>query len=368
MAKTKMATKKVFKDELNNPRQKKVWVNSGSVMLNLMLSGKIDKGYVRGRFVNVVGDNSTGKTLLAEELVNVAWYWTHKKLDKKVIIFYDEPEAAFDMEWAIKLGVPVDDIIWINSKTVDQFHANLWKSIRDNPDAYLIIYILDSLDALSDEAEKVKLNKKLNATIKKMEKDDDDNSEDEKIKGTMGAGKAKGMSEFFRNMAQEMNHTNCILFIISQTRDNIGVMFGAKQKRSGGKALDFYASQVFWLHEAEKYKTDKSKIVKGIRIVSVCKKNKVASPYRTVSFDILFAYGVDNYGSCIDFLKDHDMLEGKNKIWWKDKKYTRDEFRQFLDKHPNDWEEILELVQETWNELEKEAEVDLRPKYSNGED
>src|SRR5262249_54440053 len=121
-------------------------------------------------------------------------------------------------------------------------------------------YILDSLDALSDEAEKAR-------------------AIDE---GTYAMNKAKQMSALFRRLCQEMAQYNCTLAVISQVRDNIGVTFGDAYTRSGGKALDFYCSQIVWLAQTGKI----ARTVKGIeRIVGVdikakVKKNKVGLPFR----------------------------------------------------------------------------------------
>jgi len=92
-----------------------------------------------------------------------------------------------------------------------------------------LLYILDSLDALSDEAE---LGREI-------------------TKGSFGT-KAKQLSEIFRRLVVKMKKKNIQLLVISQIRDNVGVMFGKKQKRMGGKALDFYAVQVIWLAVVKK--------------------------------------------------------------------------------------------------------------------
>ena len=367
MPKLPIKKRKIFKDDLNDPDRKKVWISSGSVMLNLILSGDIDNGYLRGRIVNVVGDRSSCKTLTWEELINQAWYILAKKRDKKIILVVDEPEAAFDMDWAKDLQLPVDEIIWLHSQTIDQFHANIWNQIKKNPEAYLIVYVLDSLDALSDDAERQNLIKKLNKASKKIDSNNDDSEEssekEEKSKGSYGTGRAKSMSEFFRNLTQDINKSNCLLFIVSQTRSNIGVMFGEKNTRSGGKALDFYASQIFWLAVKEKI-TTKSKLVKGVKVVANCKKNKVAPAFRKVEIDVLWKYGFDNYGSVIDFLAEHDALEvTKGRIEWKDKVYFRDTFRKYLAENKKEWNEILALTQKTWDNLEDECAVDLPKKY-----
>jgi hypothetical protein len=95
-----------------------------------------------------------------------------------------------------------------------------------------------------------------------------------------------------------------MLLIISQIRDNIGVTFGETKKRSGGRALDFYASQVVWLAEIGKIKRTVSGVerVVGAHVKARCKKNKVGMAYREVELTVIFSYGVDDELSMIDWL------------------------------------------------------------------
>src|SRR5262249_40710237 len=150
------------------------------------------------------------------------------------------------------------------------------------------LYILDSLDALSDEAELEKFQAALDG------KD---------VAGSYGTGKAKKMSEMFRLLTQDAEATGCSLGIISQIRDKIGVSFGETKTRSGGHALDFYCSQVLWLTEIGKLERSayNQKRVVGVSVRSKNKKCKVGSPFRECDYDILFGYGIDDENSMIDY-------------------------------------------------------------------
>lgn len=250
------------------------FVSSGSSMLNLVLGG----GWGTGRIVNIVGDRSSGKTLLAVEgCANVALL---SGVDQ---IRYAESEAAFDEDYGRVLGMPPGLHPTDGIETVEQFYDDLCKFLTTVNPKYPSLYVLDSLDALSDTAE--------------MKREIDD--------GSYGATKAKKMSEMFRRIVKPLDRANCTLFIISQIRDKLNVTFGEKKTRSGGRALDFYASQIIWLAEIEKIKRTirGSERITGIWVRAQTKKNKLAQPFRTADLAILFNYGIQDGLSMIDWLK-----------------------------------------------------------------
>jgi len=256
-----------------------MFISTGSTELNLALSGIPNGGWRKGRVVNVVGDKSTGKTLLAIEAIT----YTLRVLGKeqRVKVIYDETESAFDIPYAEMLGMPVDDVDFRQSSTVEEFYTNLDTLLEDD-DYDFLFYVLDSLDALSSKRE-----------------------EATKIDEGSYPSKPAKMSELFRRLVNKVQHRNAIIMIISQIRDNIGVTFGRKSKRAGGKAMDFYMSQVVWL--AEKKKLTRANRVIGVDIKAKVDKNKVWKPYREATFPILFEYGIDDVGSMVDFLVDNGI-------------------------------------------------------------
>ena len=251
------------------------FVPSGSVLLDCVLGG----GYPLGRIVNIVGDKSTGKTLIAmEALVNFSRLYPDGRMD------YVESEAAFDPTYAHQLGVPMDNVTVTDScSTVEEWFDHLSKTLeeikRSNRPAF---YVLDSLDALSDTAE--------------LERDMD--------QGSYGAGKAKKLSQLFRRSIRDIQKTKMCVMIISQIRDKMGVTFGKKTTRSGGRALDFYASQVLFLAQIKKLVSTKRNVKRavGVEIKALCEKNKVGLPFRDCEFPILFGFGIDDVVSCIEWL------------------------------------------------------------------
>jgi recombination protein RecA len=252
------------------------FIRSGCTVLDCALGG----GWAGSRIVNVVGDKSTGKTLLAiEASANFAQQFP------KGFIKYKEAESAFDHEYASIMGLPLrrvefdEDFDTVEElfKDVDAFTTRSLKKKQPG------LYVCDSLDALSDKAE----------LARDMEQ------------GTYNAKKAALLSQFFRRLKSRMNAANVTLFIISQTRDNIGVTFGKKWTRSGGKALDFYASQIVYLAELQKIKKTIRGMTRtvGVQIKAHVQKNKVGLPFREAEFAIKFGYGIDDVKASADYLE-----------------------------------------------------------------
>ena len=227
------------------------FIHSGSTLLNCVLGG----GWPLGRMSNIVGDASTGKSLLC---IEAAANFHHQFPNGKII--YLEAEAAFDESYAEALGMPVASVNFVGEDledfTVESWFEHLTETIEAlSKEDVPCLYIVDSLDALSDRAEKGR----------------------EIDKGSYGASKPKVIGQLFRRLTKEIEKSKIHLMIVSQVRDNIGVMFGDRHYRTGGKAMDFYASQILWLAQIKKLdKTiKKQKRVYGVQIKAKCKKNKI---------------------------------------------------------------------------------------------
>lgn len=269
------------------PKKNIGFIKSGCTLLDLVLGG----GWAMGRTVNIVGDKSTGKTLLAmEALANfIAQYAAQGGR-----AIYKECEGAFDIAYAQEgLGIPMDQVELDQGgiTTVEDLMRDVDTMAEENAKRKgkgpppPILYVVDSLDAISDEAE--------------MDR--------EVGKGNYGAAKAKMLSEFFRTRNQALHQGNVCLMIISQIRENLNAgMFGKKFLRSGGKGLDFFASQVMWLYNVGKEKRTflKQERVTGVKIKAKNDKNKVSTPYRECDFEIEFGYGVQDEQASRAFLKD----------------------------------------------------------------
>lgn len=264
-----------FKAPLTNLK----FIPSGSKLLDLALGG----GWARQRISNIIGDKSSGKTLLAiEACANFA------NVAPKGNIRYRETERAFDIPYAENLGLPTKRVDFGDPlETVEDLFEDLQRIKKGAKNEELVI--VDSLDALSDRAEMGR-------------------AMDE---GSYGAQKAKNLSQMFRRMIRDFEQSNITLIIVSQIRDAIGVVYGKKQKRSGGHALDFYASQVLYLvHTGKMYRTVRGiKRVSGVKIKATVDKNKVGLPFREAEFQILFGFGIDDAQSCLAWLNEANALK-----------------------------------------------------------
>lgn len=264
---------------------------SGCTYLDCVLSGGY--GWPLGRVVNIIGDRSVGKTLIAiEAAANFARQYP------KGDIRYCEAEGAFDVDYAEIVGLPVDrvnfgpegiDTLW---DTIEDVGADMQEFLEERKSAKQPgLYIIDSFDGLSSRAE--------------MKRNLGD--------GSYGMEKQKLVSELFRRVVRAAKQSDTCIMVISQVRENIGVTFGDKLKRAGGKALDFYASIALWLSlasvpgQATAISESRGgvKRVVGVNIKARTKKNKIAPSNRDCKFPILYSYGIDDLSSSLDMLEEY---------------------------------------------------------------
>lgn len=265
------------------PKAHRQFVSTGCTLIDCVLGG----GFALGTVANVVGDKSTSKTGLATEcLINFCREYPEGQAA------YRDIEAAFDVEYAKAMGLPLKKIDMGEGPilTVEAWYRDLEKFVDQQiKSGKPGIYVLDSLDALSDEAE--------------LERDIGESS--------YGGNKAKKSSELFRRITSKVESSKVLLLVVSQVRDNIGAMFGEKHKRSGGKALDFYASQILWLSHMKTLVKTVSKIKRayGIVVKAKCKKNKISVPFRDCEFEFHFGYGIEDLVSSLNWLEEVGKLE-----------------------------------------------------------
>ena len=312
------------------------FVSSGCELLDCVLGG----GWAVGRIANLVGDRSTGKTLLAiEAAANFASTYPDGQ------IFYREAEAAFDLDYAEALGMPVERISFNEPDqftTVEDFYNDLSACIEQVGSSGVGLYILDSLDALSDKAE--------------MGRGIDE--------GTFGASKAKQLSQLFRRITQKVSKSNICVIIVSQVRDNIGVAFGEKHTRSGGRALDFYSSQILWLARIKNLTKTRKGITRttGITVRAKCKKNKVGLPYRECDFPLMFGYGVDDLAANLEWLKTNKKLEDAGLDEAKVKDLLKQSLTMPIEEYVEVSDRIATEVRDIWSTIENDF-LPIRKKY-----
>lgn len=318
----------------SSPKTNTEFIGSGCTTLDLALGG----GWVERRVVNIVGDKSTGKTLLCTE---AAANFAMKYAKSKGKIRYRESEAAFDQEYASALGMPVDRIDFGDPmETVEDLFEDLLAVIKGAKGPEL--YVCDSLDALSDRAE---MGRKMD-------------------EGTYGAAKAKQLSQLFRRLVRDLEQKQITVIIVSQIRDKIGAMFGRKVTRAGGRALDFYASQVVYLaHIGRLVRTVRGqKRATGIRVKAMVDKNKVALPFREAEFVIRFGYGIDDGAACVEFLKSINALKDINVSDAKTKQYIQDLEEMPMPDFLDAMKSLRRVCTEHWYQIEKSL-IPTRTKY-----
>jgi hypothetical protein len=196
---------------------------------------------------------------------------------------------------------------------------------------------------------------------------------DKAEEGSYGAGaeKAKYLSDsFFDNICDRMSGKDVTLMIVSQIREAIGVTYGKKYKRNGGKALNFYTHVVAWLYEQEKMITQfrGEKRPHGVRVLARIERNKVGKPFREAEFQALFDYGVDDISSCLAYLYGPKV----DKINWDDlsKKeleeagggYKRADLVSKIEReHLQDV--LADRAEEAWLEIESAIKTDREKRY-----
>jgi recombination protein RecA len=319
-----------------NPKTDLKFIPSGCKPLDLALGG----GWVRGRVANIVGDKSTGKTLLCIEACA-----NFLRIVPKGKIRYREAEAAFDRSYARALGMPVDRIDFGSAdkafETVEDMFEDLEHIVANAKGPELVI--VDSLDALSDRSEI-------------------DRAMDQ---GTYGAQKAKLLSQLFRRLIRKMEHKDVTLIIVSQVRDKIGVSFGRTTTRSGGKALDFYASQVVYLaHVGRIVKTVSGlKRPTGVKVLAKLDKNKVALPFREAAFSIRFGYGIDDAQACVDWLNETNSLKLAGLKKEDVPNYLNYVLEMSIEDGNAEIDRLREIVEQKWYEIEGKM-LTPRSKYA----
>ena len=294
-------------------RAAKDFAPTGCLLLDLTVGGGKGLGFPFGRMVNIVGDKSSGKTFLSWEII-AANYYKYKKLLKWN---YDDAEQGNTFDTENLYGVDLLDNknhFGKTSNTVEEFDGNtslFLKEIRS--DRQRGIYCEDSLDGLSDNA-KEDQEKQFETMVKTG-----------KVKegsGSYNTGTASHLSkQYFRTKISKIAKKKVLLLIVSQVRENLNAgLFGKKLYRAGGKAMDFYVHTCLWLYTVTKIK--KNNKVIGVVIKAVAEKSKTPRPYRECYLTIYFDYGVDNIGSCLDYLynlrseKDGKLLKTAKSIPW----------------------------------------------------
>jgi recombination protein RecA len=333
-----------MKSEVGDPVLE--FVSYGTDIFNLIAGG----GAPFKRVINIVGDSSTGKSFLASELIAKA----RQEYGDSLEWIYDDSESGYSFNskqiWGFDMITPQMP----RSTTIEEFALNVDRAVEKLKSGKKLIYIVDSFDSLSSAAEIDEFEEKLEAVEKGKE-----------IKGSYGQGKAKTTNQFFRTTINKINDKDVLLVIISQIRENLNAgMFGQKYYRAGGKSLEFYSAQVFWLAIAEKF--ERKGVPIGVCIQIKNTKNKTAKPYRHGFIEIIYDYGADNTASNIKYLyglktelgKDVGKLS-KTTLNWDGSDFSYPELVEYIESE-NLEEELTRRVYKKWHDFEKEIATNGR--------
>lgn len=284
-------------------------ISSGNLALDLAIGVG---GIPRGRIIEIYGPESSGKTTVALHVIAEA-----QKNDG--ICAFIDAEHALDPVYAKNIGVKVDELYISQPDSGEQALEIAETLIRSGA---VDVLVIDSVAALVPKQE---------------------------IEGEMGASfigvQARLMSQALRKLSGIVSKTDSIVIFINQLREKVGVMFGNPETTPGGRALKFYSSVRLDVRRTDQLKVGQDIIGNRVRVKVA--KNKVAPPFRTCEFDILFGEGISKEGTLLDMAVERDIIK-KSGAWYSydDQKIGqgRDNARVFLKDNPDIASKIDEMI------------------------
>ncbi len=296
----------------DSSRQMNVEVTpTGSLSLDVALGVG---GIPKGRIIEIYGPESSGKTTVALHMV--------AEVQKRGgIAGYIDAEHAMDPVYAKALGVNIDELYISQPDNGEQALEIAETMVRCGA---IDIVIVDSVAALVPKAE---------------------------IEGEMGEShvglQARLMSQALRKLTGITNKSKCTVVFINQLREKIGVIYGSPETTTGGRALKFYASVRIDIRKADVLKQGTELI--GNRVKVKVAKNKVAPPFKTAEFDIIYGQGISKYGDILDLASEVSIIN-KSGSWFSYKETRigqgRENAKQFLQEHEDICLEVENAVRE----------------------
>ena len=264
------------------PTDIKDFISTGSTMLDLAISNRPDGGIAVGRITELNGLESSGKSLIGAHVLAE----TQKKGGVAV---YIDTETAVSTDFLEAIGVDVKSMLYLHLETVEDIFSAIEEivaKVRESDKDRLVTILVDSLAAATTKVE----------------------LEAEFDKDGWATSKAIILSKAMRKITQMIGRQRVALVFTNQLRVKLGAMFGDPYTTSGGKALPFHASTRVRLKNKGQIKDSKKNTI-GMTILAQVIKNRLGPPLRKAEFPLYFESGVDDEGSWLQVLKDHNLVK-----------------------------------------------------------
>ncbi|MDE5983863.1 MAG: recombinase RecA [Eubacterium sp.] len=302
-------------------------ISTGSLTLDIATG---IGGLPKGRIIEIYGPESSGKTTLALHCIAEA----QKAGGEAAFI---DAEHALDPIYAANLGVDVDSLLVAQPDYGEQALEITEQLVSSGA---VDIIVVDSVAALVPKSE---------------------------IEGDMGDSHvgqhARLMSQALRKLAGTVNKTNCIIIFINQLREKIGVIYGNPEVTTGGRALKFYSSIRIDVRKAEQLKNGTE--ILGSRTKVKIVKNKVAPPFKSAEFDIMYGTGISKDGEILDMAVEYDIIH-KGGSWFSygDQRLGqgRDNVKAMIKNDPDFAAELEAKIKEKMKEIQETSNQKYRPK------
>jgi len=280
------------KHDITNVRY---WISTGNYAVDSAIGG----GFPCGKIIELSGEFSSGKTLLALQTIREV-----QKIGGLAV--YMDTESAFNKEWANNLGVKTDSdsLIYVvpkNTNEVLEFMESFVRGIKEEEFDVPSLVVWDSIAGTPVVTDR---------SIKKNKDDDIDYTSQERMGGEM----AVVLSSALRNMTADIRDTNICFFMINQLRDVVGQVYGPKKRSSGGNAKNYYASILLEISSGKNISDDNGGVV-GKECKIYVRKNKVGYPFKEANFHVYFDSGIDYFSGAAETLTKNGVIE-KSGGWY----------------------------------------------------